>query len=278
MNSQPYIIEEDDVSKAWARAILKLLDVGVEEISPLIVNINLSPKRNVETSEIRAAADIELEKYDKCFPCHTTANTIFPTSLWDPRKERQHLFDRYLRILPRLKQCQQNRMGIYFERLIAFNESNNQLDHILNAYEKGVTRRSEFQAITVNPDEDQCYNPQKGFPCLRQVMFISTPEGLVVSGVYGVQYIFDRGYGNYLGLVNLGKFMAHEMKIPLVRVQCMTTIATLGTPNKSDLKPMAQSFPQFLEEGICTNFMAGKFLNGAGEAAGQLSMREELYA
>ena len=278
MNSQPYIIEEDDVSKAWARAILRLLDKGVKEVSPLIVNINLSQQRSVETPEIRAAADAELEKYDKCFSCHTSANTIFPSSLWNPEKERQHLFDRYLRLLPRLKQCKQNRMGIYFERLIAFNGSNNQLNHILNAYEKGVTRRSEFQAITVSPDEDQCYNPQKGFPCLRQVMFILTPEGLILSGVYGVQYIFDRGYGNYLGLVHLGRFMAHEMKIPLVRVQCTTTIATLGTPNKSDLKNMAQNFSQFLEEGICNNFMAGKFLNGAGEAAGQLSMRKELYA
>ena len=277
MNSQPYIIEEDNISRAWARAILRLLDTGVAEISPLVVSINFSEGKTEETPEIRAAADKELEKHE-CFSCHTTANTIFPTSFWNRDKDRQHLFDRYMRVLPNLKQCPQNRMGIYFERLIAFNKSNNQLEHILNAYEKNTKRRSEFQAITVDPDKDQCFNPQKGFPCLRQVMFMPTPEGLVVSGIYGVQYIFDRGYGNYLGLCNLGKFMAHEMNLPLLRVQCVATIAKLGEPNKSDLKSMAQGFAQFLEQGASTDFMAGKFLSGSVEAAGQLSMIKELHA
>jgi hypothetical protein len=40
-------------------------------------------------------------------------------------------------------------------------------------------------------------------------------------------------YGNYLGLIQLGRFMAHEMHLNLTAMTCVTTIAVLEvSPNK----------------------------------------------
>lgn len=244
----PFVVEENNLSRAWAKVMLKLLSRGVEEISPLVVTVNLPQGTPVETPAIRSIIDEELDKYPKLFPCHTTANTIFPSSLWVPSAGRQALYDRYRRVLPLLKKCPNNRLGIYFERLIAYRGSINQLEHILTTWEKGNRRRSEFQATIVDPCEDWSDAPMHGFPCLRQVMFIPDEDGLVVSGVYGVQYAFDRAYGNYLGLCRLGEFMAHEMGLPLKRLQCVTTIAERGTPNKGDLDAMKRTLTNAIQQ------------------------------
>jgi len=42
-----------------------------------------------------------------------------------------------------------------------------------------------------------------------------------------MQYLFQRAYGNYLGLARLGEFMAKEMKLRLERVVCFAGIAQL---------------------------------------------------
>jgi hypothetical protein len=238
MKSEPYVLVEENLSHAWARVMLHLLSKGVSEVSPLVVNIHLTNNQPVEAEAVRALADIELAKFGKPL-CETTAGTIFPKSLWTPAAGPEALFTRYDRILPRLRKCPLNHYGIYFERLIKHGGSVNQLDHILKTWKKGNHRRSALQALIFDPSRDHTDQRMRGFPCLQQVMFVPEPDGLVVSGVYGVQYIFDRAYGNYLGLCRLGQFMAHEMGLPLIRLQCVTTIAELGTPNKAQLQPLA---------------------------------------
>ena len=59
-----------------------------------------------------------------------------------------------------------------------------------------------------------------------------------VTGFYAIQYIFERAYGNYLGLCRLGHFMAHEMEPRLSKVICIATPAKLDMPKKN-LKELA---------------------------------------
>jgi hypothetical protein len=59
---------------------------------------------------------------------------------------------------------------------------------------------------------------------------------LAVSAYYPTEYIFDRGYGNYLGLCHLGEFMAHEMGLNLVRLNCYINAPGLGDVNKGPLQ------------------------------------------
>src|SRR3546814_7420399 len=72
-------------------------------------------------------------------------------------------------------------------------------------------------ATTFDPGRDHVASAQLGFPCLQQVSFEPTTAGLVVNAFYATQQVFDKAYGNYLGLAQLGAFMAHEMDIPLAR-------------------------------------------------------------
>jgi hypothetical protein len=253
MTSQPFTVEETNLSQAWAKVMLRLLDKGVTEIQPLVVTIQLPQGKPVESPEIRRVADETLERFEKPL-CDTTANTIFPHSYWTPGADRQQLFDRYSRVLPRLRkhtlnQHRPNQYGLYFERLMAHGTGQvNQLKHIIETWQGGNHRRSALQAVIFDPVQDHTHQRMRGFPCLQQVTFAPAPEGLTVMGFYGVQYIFDRAYGNYLGLCRLGQFMAYEMGLPLVRMLCVTGIAELGTTTKAHLKDMAQTLQTILPQ------------------------------
>jgi len=57
-----------------------------------------------------------------------------------------------------------------------------------------------------------------------------------VNAFYATQQIFNKAYGNYLGIARLGAFMAHEMNIPLQAVNIFVGIAKLGDVKKRDPK------------------------------------------
>ena len=131
-----------------------------------------------------------------------------------------------------------NGRGMYFERMVMYGRGRcdgNQLEWILSQFNsrKGV-RRSMFQATTFDPGRDHVTSAQLGFPCLQQVSFEPTPAGLVTNAFYATQQIFDKAYGNYLGLAQLGAFMAREMGMSLARLNVMVGVAKLERIPKSD--------------------------------------------
>ena len=67
-----------------------------------------------------------------------------------------------------------------------------------------------------------------------------TSDGLVVNAFYATQYVFDKAYGNYLGLAQLAAFMAREMAMRLARLNVTVGVAKLDGISKSDasLKPI----------------------------------------
>ena len=244
MKKRPVIIEQRNLSVAWGMAFLDVLKDS--EVSPLVVVIkDLNGGEPPEVPSIREALDQALESGGKG-SCHTVANTIFPSSMWNPQVERKILFDRYLLTLPRLRKRKGNRNGLYFERLIAFGhtgdykDSFNQLDHVIKTWDAGNSRRSALQAALFDPHRDHTDQRQRGFPCLMQVAFDPQgKDGLAMTGIYVTQYIFERAYGNYLGLIRLGNFMAHEMGLTLERVTCVAT-RTVRDSSKTSLQPLAK--------------------------------------
>jgi hypothetical protein len=117
----------------------------------------------------------------------------------------------------------------------------NQLEWILSQYDSrpGI-RDSMFQAAIFDPARDHIGNARVVFPCLQHISFVPTNEGLVTNAFYATQYVFDKAYGNYLGLVQLGAFMAHEMRLPLARLNVTVGVAKLDGISKTDpvLKPL----------------------------------------
>ena len=91
-----------------------------------------------------------------------------------------------------------------------------------------------LQATTFDPGRDHVASARLGFPCLQQVSFEPTAAGLVTNAFYATQQIFDKAYGNYLGLAQLSAFMAREMGMSLARLNVVVGIAKLEGINKSD--------------------------------------------
>ena len=251
--SRSLTIEEDNLSVAWAKALLRVVEDG--EISPLSVVIRgFTDGEPMEVAPMRELLDEALGADEKALSCHQVANTIFPNSLWNPRADRQQLYGRYRRIMPRLLRDRRNRYGVYFQRLVAFGHDSayeggvNQLEHIIQTWDGGNHRRSALQAAIFDPTRDHTNQRMRGFPCLQQVAFAPQgSDGLAVTGFYATQYIFERAYGNYMGLCWLGRFMAQEMGRQLTQVTCVASPAKRDK-TKGYLQELARGVERILDQ------------------------------
>ena len=242
-------IEDNDLSRAWARAFLGVMHAPGKEVSPLVVTItDFTDGYPKENDTVRQLLDTALTQAQQR-SCQTVASTIFPRSLWNPERDRAELFERYISIAPSLRKHKGNSYGIYFERLIAFGPNKiNQLEHIIRTRNAGNHRRSALQASLFDPASDHTGQRQRGFPCLQQVAFAPYGEyGLVVTGFYATQYLFERAYGNYLGLCDLGCFVAKELGLQLTQLNCMANIALPGKPNKAAYDVLMPELQQIIE-------------------------------
>jgi thymidylate synthase len=252
VSSHPKHIKEENLSIAWAKAFLSTMKHP--EISPMTITITgLSNEIIPECSEIRSDLDGFLRD-NSARSCHTVANTIFPIRLWNRNKERDVLYKRYLRSRSQIHRDKANLNGVYFERLIAYgegtnDEGTNQLEYIIQTYMKGNHRRSALQASIYDPTCDATDQRQRGFPCLQQVGFSRIDgSGLCVTGYYPKEYIFDRGYGNYLGLCRLGQFMATQMRLELAQMICFVGVAAVGKMRKTPLRGMERRIERNVTE------------------------------
>src|SRR5436190_23505565 len=103
MLREPILIIENNFSTAWAKAFVEAHKRGVQAISPLCISVNnLQDTRIVEIPNIRQALDKSLRQHGKPL-VQTVASTIFPLSLWNPKKGRDQLYERYQKIFPEIK-------------------------------------------------------------------------------------------------------------------------------------------------------------------------------
>lgn len=225
-----HYVEDACLSMAWARALRSASLRGRKEIGPLIVSITGFDRSGSfqEIPQIRNALDGLLMR-EGLQGVNTVASTIFPWSMWNRSASRSQLFERYIKVLPRLRRISaKNRRGIYFERMITGGPvgMENQLEFALATYrERSSVRRSVLQLGIFQPTRDHSRAAQLGFPCLQHVTFAPIDGGLNINAFYATQYMVERAYGNYVGLCRLGQFVAHELDMPLVRMTCVTGVA-----------------------------------------------------
>jgi hypothetical protein len=247
MNSYAEHITEANLSIAWAKAFLA--SMKHPEISPMSVTANGLSNDNIpECDVIRKGLDKSLED-NSLRSCHTVANTIFPVRLWNRNRERNLLYQRYLRCQSQIHSDRANCNGVYFERLISYGKGTNQLEYIIQTYLNGNHRRSALQASIYDPTCDATNQRQRGFPCLQQVGFSRIKEsGLCITGYYPKEYIYDRGYGNYLGLCRLGQFVAKEIGLQLTQMTCFVGVASVGKTNKATLRALENSIQIYVDQ------------------------------
>lgn len=237
--TKPLLIEETNISLAWYEVLKYILDHPGKEISPLVLSVTDFN----ESEYIRNIIDKSLLS-NKLSTVQTVSETIFPNSLYQYCEyNRQNLYQEYCKNLPRIKKIDpSNRNGTYFERLIAFDgktEKINQLEIIISSLQNSnVKRRSKLQASIFNPETDHTSGMFQGFPCLQHVTFYKSSQGgLVLNSFYAVQFLYRRAYGNWVGLINLGKFIANELDIEFERFNCYVGVEQLDPSiSKSEAK------------------------------------------
>lgn len=240
---EPTIIADTNLSRAWARLFLRIFDSRRTELSPLTLSLTGFDADGgiAETAGVRESLDRTL-KLKRKISVETVAFTIFPDRLWKiARGDRKRLFSLYVGAFPRYVAMNRsaNGRGLYFERMTSFSKAvpcdGNQLEFILSSYnERAGVRDTMLQVAIFDPARDHIKMARVGFPCLQHVSFVPTKEGLAVNAFYATQYVFDKAYGNYLGLAQLGAFMAHELNLPLARLNVTVGVANLDGVKKSD--------------------------------------------
>lgn len=230
----PMLIEEENLSYAWGRALLEITDNGGTEITPLVISITGfdDSGKPLEDPAIREALDDLLTRTGKWI-VDKVAFTIFPQQCWKiVGGNRKMLYELYRDTFPRFQAMNRrdNGKGLYFERLTMFDDDakhGNQLEFIINEYNTRGGRRSKYQASIFDPKRDHNSSPYNKFPCMQHLSFVPTASGLVVNAFYAKQDLFQRAYGNYLGLAHLGAFMASEMNMKMSRLNVYVGIEQL---------------------------------------------------
>jgi thymidylate synthase len=252
MSTAPHTIEDLNLSEAWVAALHKVIDTGKSEISPLVLTLT----DFTEVNYIRKALDTDLVRH-KLPSIDTVSETIFPQSLYEySGYQKDELYERYKRNLPRIKKIDSsNSNGTYFERLVAFEGNGktvNQLDIIIDSLLKNtIKRRSKLQAAIFDPTKDHSPKPFQGFPCLQHVTFYkSDTGGLILNSFYAIQYLYRRAYGNWLGLINLGRFVAKETGLELERFNCFIGVEHLDHLKKSEAKKLLSDLNQKVKEAF----------------------------
>ncbi len=264
MSPDEVVIPSGNLSRAWALVFLRLCAASGGELAhPVLISIDEFNELGepIEEPGIRTALDGVIDQVNsrarkrKVQSVSATASTIFPHMCWSPRSPRSadDLFAHYLkRVLPRLKELSPlNRRGTYFSRMIDATGARgtgsrprpvNQLSEILRWWNRGHTRprRSALQIGIYDPAKDHTGAARSHFPCLQQVSLGYRGDRLSVTAYYPTEYVFDRGYGNYLGLCQLGAFMAHEMRLRLERVNVLVALPELGNLGKGKLEALAR--------------------------------------
>ncbi len=241
--SRPILIEDANLSWAWAKILLHIQANTGKTISPLIVSIrgfddNGKPQEDLALRRDLDALLAKAEEWD----VETVAFTIFPERMWRiAGGDRQALFKLYKAAFPRFKARypQVNGRGLYFERLTMFGDGHcdgNQLEFIIQASNErdGGVRDSMLQAAVFDPKRDHTKSAQLGFPCLQHVSFVPTGEGLVMNAFYATQQLFNKAYGNYLGLAQLCAFMAKELGTKPACLNVYVGVAKLDKIAKTD--------------------------------------------
>jgi hypothetical protein len=255
-SKSPLFIEDTNLSHAWGRILLEILDNPGKEIVGLLVSLTgFNDGVPAEDAAI-------LKALEECFvaknikPVSKVAETIFPQSIWEISKDnRKEFFENYVSSLPSIKAAakKNSRPCEYFERLIAFGSgpnNGNQLEYIVSEYKsRSKVRRSMLQASIFDPKRDHVRNARLAFPCLQHVSFtpINKDGILIINAFYATQQLLEKAYGNYVGLCRLGNFMAHEMGLKFKRLNCFVGIEKLDTVPKKDLKTLADEVRKALE-------------------------------
>lgn len=209
-----------DISSGWCEAVRALLAQPGGKTVHLLVRI-LDP--TLEDTAVREAVQSLIEEINsarsdaKHLPdIDTTRNTIFPAR-WAARNPEPTDLGAYYRARytkEGLLGYRENGRGTYFGRIVAYprggdEEPGDQLtDTVRKLRDELKTRGPKSSRYEINIYNERLDRNPMSFPCLAHLSVHLHERRLHMQAIYRNEVLVGRGYGNFLGLAELQRYIA----------------------------------------------------------------------
>jgi hypothetical protein len=242
----PVTVVEATLGRAWAKTILAVAECPDRRAFHTVTRIG---DVTGEDAAIRGLVDQLLEEKTLA-GVDTVRNTLFPAALAAEEPDPTRLADRYLRLLPYLRQLDpNNRRGTYFSRIVAYPAPSgalNQLPELVRRltveqatpapksarYEVNIDTPT-VAVPTVEPGRD---TSAMAFPCLSLLSFQLDDGTLHTLAQYRSQYLLQRGYGNYLAIAGLMRYVAAAAGLTTGQLTVVAGLAAADRTGKADVR------------------------------------------
>jgi thymidylate synthase len=223
MISEPSLISQDSITKAWRAATQLLLEQG-ERFN---VTVHIKEPRSYAEDEVKALDPHTIN--GKVTSVFDVANTIFPRGRGHDVDAPDAFCKHYKQIYGRGRSRKPTAWGTYFQRMVSFGgEEKNQILKIIECMNDWKSRpRAAFVVHLSAADVD---NPRPlGAPCWQYGQFIRTDDDVLsLSVMYRSHDYFQKALGNFLGLTRLLLFVCRHTKQKPGTLTCLSTYAYLG--------------------------------------------------
>ncbi|WP_329130410.1 hypothetical protein [Streptomyces sp. NBC_00670] len=250
-----FAVTERDVTQAWVAACNKLDRknnpdrTGLHTVVRIADPTSDDPVFRAELDRLRTARGL--------WPLETVASTLFPAALAARCDGPEELARRYRQMYPVIKRYPGNHRGTYFGRLVSYPAASksgvDQLGTVIGrlraqaagtkiaaAYEIDIAAAADAEEagaelLVHTAGKDNSYI---GFPCLSHISLQLDRDRRVHAAVlYRSHFMFERAYGNYLGLGRLLAYIAAQAGLGCGSLTVVAGHARLDGP-LTQLRPL----------------------------------------
>jgi thymidylate synthase len=229
-----------DLSIAWLDAVRCVNAMPCRKAVHLLVRV-LDP--TVETQVVRDAADALIDGRNarsgatQMPQIDTTRNTIFPAAWAELNPEPEDLAEYYRSLYTResLRGFRANARGTYFGRIVAYPRADGSAADQLTDTVRKLRNELAVQGPKSSRYEINIFSEARdtnpmGFPCLAHLSLHLHDHRLHLQAVYRNEKLVARGYGNYLGLAELLRYIASAVDIEVGELLVTAGHAELDAP------------------------------------------------
>jgi thymidylate synthase len=240
------------LSEAWLDAVAALLDAPNRKRVHLLARVT-DPTREVDAIREGAQALIDETNRKRAentqLPdVETTRNTIFPAHWARQRPKPADLAAYYRERYTKDGLCgfRGNERGTYFGRIVAYPRGNDEEpgDQLTDTVRK-LRAEKKNKAAKSSRYEINIYNEARdtspmSFPCLAHLSVHLHEGKLHMQAIYRNEHIVARGYGNFLGLAELQRYVADAAGLELGELLLTIGHAELDSTTKTAARQLLE--------------------------------------
>jgi len=227
--NKPIVICEDSFQIVWAKAFLEL-HANEWNAWNVVVQIDHPELFN---KKINNLFEDFANNYNLVSPKHV-AHTIFPQTFFTKGISRKKLYTKYWRFFDRPRKISRTGWGTYFVRMVKYPTPDGNIDQLGGIIDNINDRQKNYGAsyTIVIPCPNKDLNKIIGAPCLNYITIqtetipnLNNTKIINMLAVYRNHDFTRRVYGNYFGLCNLLKYIAHETNSQVGTLTCVSSHA-----------------------------------------------------